>query len=377
MNISEFIAQKKELYAVILNFIENKNNSDDSSQETTNFLDTHQIRDNKEDMRLLLHLIVKITNNHHRDSNFLSKIKKLLQSLEQDIKQTFSNLEIFDLFKKSKILLLYLFEMKIVTVDETIAAFMLKKSDSSLSKFFYNEIKPFTDDRNSKAIEKELSASNAFKNFEENRQKGENESILCELIRRDSIDEFTSHVSENKLSLSSKIKLSLFETNPFLIKKKEPTLIEYSAFYGSIQIFKYLQQNKIELKPSLWLYAIHSNNIDLIRLLDENKIEPDDKTFNECLKESIKCHHREMTKIINDHLSSQKDNDGYKSNLLYYCFHYYNFPQFPSDFISDKFTFYYACNFDYIQIVKFYLKNEKVEINAKIILKVFPIKFLN
>ena len=60
------------------------------------------------------------------------------------------------------------------------------------------------------------------------------------------------------------------------MKNKNTTLIEYSAFYGSIQIFNFLRMNNVELSPSLWLYAIHGNNAELIHLLEENKVEPKD-----------------------------------------------------------------------------------------------------
>ena len=70
--------------------------------------------------------------------------------------------------------------------------------------------------------------------------KGENDSYRSSLIRQDLIDDFISHVSRTNISLTSKIEPSIFETNQFLIENK-PTLIEYSAFYGSIQICKYLK----------------------------------------------------------------------------------------------------------------------------------------
>ena len=100
----------------------------------------------------------------------------------------------------------------------------------------------------------------AFTNYEEKHQKGENDSYICSLIRQDSIEEFISHVNENNISPLSKIFPSIFETNLFLIDNKNTTLIEYSAFFGSIQIFKYLLMNEAELRSSLWPYAIHSKN---------------------------------------------------------------------------------------------------------------------
>ena len=53
------------------------------------------------------------------------------------------------------------------------------------------------------------------------------------------------------------IERSPFETNSFLIIEKETSLIEYTALSGSIQTFKYLLLKNVELRPKLWLYAIH------------------------------------------------------------------------------------------------------------------------
>lgn len=51
---------------------------------------------------------------------------------------------------------------------------------------------------------------------------------------------------KTNLSLHLKIKKSVFESNSFLLDI-EPTLIEYAAFFGSIQIFRYLRYNDVAL----------------------------------------------------------------------------------------------------------------------------------
>lgn len=42
-------------------------------------------------------------------------------------------------------------------------------------------------------------------NFEEKRQKGDNDLIICEIIRNDSIGEFKTYINEKDINLSSKI----------------------------------------------------------------------------------------------------------------------------------------------------------------------------
>ena len=86
------------------------------------------------------------------------------------------------------------------------------------------------------------------------------------------------------------------------------TVIENAAFFGSIQIIRYLKYNKATLTNSLWLYTIHSKNAELIHFLEENKIEPErnQKTtkepFDDVFIESIKCHHNDIALYIKDSL---------------------------------------------------------------------------
>ncbi len=74
--------------------------------------------------------------------SFISKIKKIIAFLKNEIKQTFSNIEIFNIFKNSKIILLFLIKENIITIDETIAEIMMKKEKYKQMKYpeyFYNE----------------------------------------------------------------------------------------------------------------------------------------------------------------------------------------------------------------------------------------------
>ena len=144
--------------------------------------------------------------------------------------------------------------------------------------------------------------SGPIEKFTECRIKGQNASYICELIRQDSVEEFITYVNKNNISLSSVINESIFETNSFLINKN-PQLIEYAAFFGSIQIFQYIKINCPKLlNGDLWLYGIHSNNAEMIHILEENQIFPKDRSYEECMIESIKCHHNEIVNYIRDML---------------------------------------------------------------------------
>ena len=223
-----------------------------------------------------------------------------------NIKQTLSNSEIIKIFKNNKIILYFLYKNQIVTFDESNFNLISKHE-----KYF--EI---------------LEASKTMeKNIKEKIEIGENDSYISKLIREDSIEEFVAYVNKTNLSLKSTINSSIYETNSFLLKKN-PTLIEYASFYGSIQIFVYLKLNCVELTSSLWIYSIHSNNPEMIHLLESNLVEPEDKTYIKCLEEAIKCHHNKIANYIIDNLLIN-DNDElingnqFYSNLSACCFRYH------------------------------------------------------
>ncbi|KAK8896214.1 hypothetical protein M9Y10_014109 [Tritrichomonas musculus] len=218
----------------------------------------------KYDLKSVLYLISKITKNHYRSSVFFDKTKEIITILKDQIKQTFSNSDIFHIFKNNKLVLLILFNEGILLMDENILNFIQKKKN--FREYFQLEIEGKSDEY-----------------FEEKRRQGENESYLCDLIRNDNIADFVVYYNKNMISPDLQIKPSIFETNSFLLKR-EPTLIEYSVFYGSIEIFNFLRMSKAEMNSSLWLYSIHGRNPEIIRHLEENKIEVDDRIYEMCLK---------------------------------------------------------------------------------------------
>ena len=237
-------------------------------------------------------------------------------------------------------------------MDEDIYHFIINFNDdrNRYSDFFYPEIKEFLPAEKSMEIERNLLAidENIFDNFDENRHKGVNNSYICTLIRQDLVEEFIAHVNRIKISLASTIMPSIFETNSFLIKKKNPTLIEYSAFYGSIQIFQYLLMNRVKLTPSLWLYTIHSKNAELIHILEYNEVQPPENDYTNCFDESIKCHHNCIAEYIENNLL--EINKTHSINTVSYILCYRNYSNFPIDFDTDD-EFFYLCKFNYNTLV--------------------------
>lgn len=370
MEIQKYFEQKKDLHNLLLQYLDSEEDAIEFYENLIYLFETKKISENQKEFKALLQLLTAISKNHHRTSDFFSKIEQILLYFKEAIKQTFSNYQIFKIFKSNKLILLILLTNNMITLDKHAISQLFEQRSPSVTKschFFYTELKNLIDEKERKKIENRLLNydSNIFSNFEENRKNGENESYICQLIRNDSIEEFDLYLNQTNVSHSARINFSVFETNSFLLNKN-PTLIEYAVFFGSIQIFQYLRLNNVELKPSLWLYAIHGRNADLIHLLEESQVKPKDKSYQECLEEAIKCHHNEIAQYIQDNfLNDQKIKNDFNKSVLGMSFNYLNYSFLPNEFDSNI-IFYYFCRYGYVDFVNDLLKNMDLNVNEKI-----------
>ncbi|KAK8892889.1 hypothetical protein M9Y10_030140 [Tritrichomonas musculus] len=360
--IRSYIEKIKSIQMNILDYIDDDENKEENYQNFISLINESNTLKNKYKIEQILLLILKIANNHHRSSNFFSKIEQILLFFKDSIKQNFSNIELFEIFKKQKRLLLFFFKEKMIEMDQVIYHKMTTNqlnSQYNYTIYFFNEMEPFINKDKAKSLEDKIP-----QNSEELRKSGNNDSNVCQFIQKDSLADFISHVNNSQMKLSSKVKHSEYETNSFLIKNN-PSIIEYAAFYGSIEIFKYLSE-KVELKPSIYLYAIHGRNMEIVHLLEQNKVEPQDKSYKEIIKEAIKCHHNEMTQYYIDHFIKEKDQ--MKESIVEFGFHYHNYSFLPDEKFNDnKAAFISACKYGYSELVEMFLKKKVVNSNISII----------
>lgn len=371
MKIQEYVEQKKTLQDNIISFIEDDENTEENFQNLQEYFDNYKIREKKFEIKSLFYLISKISNNYHRSPNFFPKIERILMSFRDETKKFFTNFGIFQIFKNNKRILLFLIEEKMMVIDQQIASIITcdKYLKAFYPQYFYPEIKSFIPENLATKVVTEIT-----ENFERNRKNGENEDYLSELIRNDMIEEFIKHIHQANLLLNISVKPSIFETNSILLQKK-PNLIEYAAFFGSIQILKYLYINNVEVSPSLWLYAIHSENPEMIHFLEEKKIKPENESFEACMKEAIKCHHNDIANyiqanLLNEAIEAKNLKFKYNENVLSYAFHYFNFSFFPENFNSTEFIFYYLCQFDHYTLVELFLNIRKINLTDTIIISI-------
>ena len=401
MNVPEYLEKMKNIQNYLLSFVENESNNEENYQNFINSFSNLNIPKDYFEIKSIINLIQKIANNHHRSQSFFTKIEQVLIYIHQ--RGFFKEIKVFNICKNNKRLLLFLIQKGIIIIDDYIINIIKKPKYKELDYKFYflPEIIQFLsqDEMNDILQNAEISqfVTNDMKlksDFYNKRSIGENDDCLCKLIRNDSITNFETYIKIFNIKLHSKINHSIFETNSFLLKKT-PTLIEYAAFFGSINIFKYLHSNGVELTSSLWLYAIHGRNKEILLILEKEVIEPDkithddddysydeieedDNSFEKCLEESIKCHDHDMTNyILNNYIRDDVEKfnieNKYDENIISYCFHYYNYNFIPKQNYG-KFYFFYLCEYDHYNLVNLYLSTKNIKINETIISKTFIYK---
>ena len=374
MNIEEYFTKKTIIQENLLKLLDDERNDEEKYDDLCQILEDIKIRDNCHELRLFLRFISKISDNYHRNPTFFMKIDRILGLFKDEIKQYYSNTEIFNIFKKNKRILLFLLEEKIMFIDEYILKIMtsMKYKNEKYPQYFAPEIKSIVNEKyqNNNDFDKKLLVEWANKELPENfnvlRKEGENKNFICKLIRNDSVVDFIAYLNKNNISPNSKIKESKYETNYFLLKKQKDLsikLIEYAAFFGSIQIFNYLKYQGVQLNPSLLLFAIHSKNSELIHIIEENNGNSNNFYLQSYI-ESIKCHHNEIANYLyNNYLQNEAD---ISNKIFIQSLKSYNFGLLQTNLINEL-LFGQLCKFDYYSIVTYFLKINNDIINIKTI----------
>lgn len=119
-SIRKYIQEKKEIYSNLMNFLENSDNDDNSFQQLIDIFNNQEEDKFRTKIEEFLQLISIIADNHHREETFFTRIFQIIQNYKEKIEQTFSNIELFNMFQNNKKILLYLFKNKIILISGAI-----------------------------------------------------------------------------------------------------------------------------------------------------------------------------------------------------------------------------------------------------------------
>lgn len=237
--IHNYLEKKKQLQKKLLDFVEIDGDNQKEFQLLLQICKEQNIPGDRNEFLAFLYLLCVISINHYRNSKFLKNIEQILFNFRDDISKSFTYYEIFHIFKYSKRIIFFLIQNEMIILDKKIVTSYVTRNSIQCPKycFYISEMCQFM----SPAMKEQVDANFVKyqpKKFNELREIGENDKYICELIRKDLVDEFISYTKEYNISLNVRIIDSEFDTNEFFRIMGCPTLIEYSAFFGSYKIFK-------------------------------------------------------------------------------------------------------------------------------------------
>mgnify|MGYP001040281963 CR=1 FL=1 len=212
---SSYIKSKKVLQGKLLKYISSDDGTEENYENLKNCMKDQNIYENKSELKILLYMITNISNFLLRPVNFFEKLEKIILNFKDIIINQFTNDEIYQIFQTSNRLLLFLIDENIFTIDKKI--YLLNKNNQDFLLYFYPEVAKFIE-KNAKlriyGCDKIIeNIKNNEEEFLQKRKVGENDSYICELIRKDDISNFIIHIEKNLISINSSIKSSIYETN--------------------------------------------------------------------------------------------------------------------------------------------------------------------
>ena len=216
-------------------------------------------------------------------------------------------------------------------------------------------------------------------------KEGINPLEIAKILRNDDLEKLQEISSQTNFDFNQIIEPSIYERYSF-INKENVSLIDYCAFFCSIQCFKYLLLNGSNVKNTL-KYAIAGGNLEIIHLCEHN-----DLLFEGVYETAIEFHRNDIfyyfyeNKIIeiknltplgilcikynNYEIFSFLEKEGMKINddiinqiskngNTFLINNFIKKNQIPND------TIVYACISGNIEIVKLLLEQKEIDINVK------------
>lgn len=356
-DIKDYCEEAQKIQEHILMYFDDTNaaNDDDNLKKIFQEIDRQNVAKSEDLFDQFLRMISSYASNHNHSNNFYKKFFRIINEYKNVIKSNYNNEEIFTIFVHNEPILLFLLKEKIFQIDEDVDNLIKNQDHVEQFQFFFP-----TD-----------------KFDEQDREDGQNHSKLCKIIRSDNVNDFVEFINTNNVQLGSNISPSIFETNKFLQEHQETSILQYSAFYGSIQIFKYIVDKQIDLlTKDIWEFAFLGQNNEIIEAIIGFQIPPPNDCFQLCLFNSIKSlQNKTYEKIKEKFLPSENDNDNNMPppkrviNIeLYHAILSFNYPIIVKYITNENNTsfndiFQASCKVGFLKIIQLFNGVNGIKIN--------------
>ncbi|OHS95863.1 hypothetical protein TRFO_10266 [Tritrichomonas foetus] len=143
-----------------------------------------------------------------------------------------------------------------------------------------------------------------------------NPDELAIAIRKDNFEDFQTIISNSNLDINMTIDNSQYERFNFI--NCRPTLLEFSAFFRSIIIFKYLLMNGAKLTPKLPKFATAGGNYEIIHILESRNM-----SFDGCLDIAIAYFREDLINYFIETKNYQFSISSLVSAIMNYNYEYF------------------------------------------------------
>ena len=283
-----------KLEKTLINFIENQNSSKNKKlfHELFHVFKKEQIYNDHYLYLEFLQIINYVSiGKSSKTINYIN-VKMIFHKLilKFKLKESFSEMTLFNTFEDNKIIILYLLKNDIINI-RTLYQYLMARNKFSFVAFFFIELSNYNSKDFMRKIELRkvkkyiLKYQNEIPMFENYREKGFPLSKIAQIIYNDDIENFINYIYSNNISIDSKLEEAISEQDKYINEKM--SLIDYSIISGSLKIFKYLFKCKANLSMNSLKYSIISNQIEIFHILEENYTMDFDVSD---LNISVDCH---------------------------------------------------------------------------------------
>ncbi|OHS99867.1 hypothetical protein TRFO_08164 [Tritrichomonas foetus] len=294
---------------------------------------------------------------------------QVLLSISDYIARFYTSDDLLLFFSKIFCVIAFLFENGLISIQS-----IQKKSryNIQLFKMFYSEIQ----NNDAKFFNEILFEYPHLKEYlnsiDETLHKmyriaGMNEDEVASVIRKDDLETFMTMINEQKINFYYEIPHSQYDHVKFINSShKRPSVLEYSAFFGSVNIFKYIYSHNISLSDTLPRFAVAGANSEIIHLC----IEKGQNFSKNCMNVAIQFHRYQVCEFLNMTIRQPFRVKHFMRTLKFYNIHIFLkiLPLFiDQPNITDKFgdwtLLHCACNNGNLDMVQFILSLDGIDKN--------------
>lgn len=118
--MSIYFNNQYDLGKLIITTIQSKDDLEKNVVNIFNYIFEKKIKENKKDLLLMIKLLLSLSNNYQKSENFFPIFENFFIFCKKEMQEFFNNVDIFNICKTNKRILLFLLENGYIIPDHSI-----------------------------------------------------------------------------------------------------------------------------------------------------------------------------------------------------------------------------------------------------------------